>query len=222
MIIDSGFQSSPSGKWVGGPPPGNPDIGPAAPTTPYAPMVLPNGAYLSAIESTPKANTYPTVESYFTRPVLLPTGTKLFLDFDAWVDAGISGANAFETDTMLVTAGSTPATNVRRNFSIQNVKGQLYLVLSNAWVPIPGAICPLAAGQKYHHSFSYAFGSSSGAILSIAINGVTWEVPAAMQKADIAELAWTPCAMMQLQQSLLPTGTGYQTIIDTATYTWLP
>ncbi len=221
MLIDDNFQAQPSGTHV---PSDGSQIGGVDPTTPYAPIVLPNGALYSAIESAPVPGQYPTVMTYFDRPVLNPTGSSLTLDFDLYLGPGYpTSVNAVETDTILVTAGATPTTTVKRNLSLQNIRGQMYLILSNAWAAIPGATPGLfTQGARYHHTISYAFGPDSAAILSVAINDTVYEVPSSMQKADISASNWSPVAAMQLQQSLLPTGKGasFGLIFDKAMYTW--
>lgn len=216
MLIDQDFQSSPFGTHVGGP---GSDIGPAAPAVPYTPILTPNGGLYSVIESAPDAQSYPTVMTYWDRPTLLPGGSSLTLDFDVWFDVGITAdANAFEVDTMLVLprAGG----NRRLNFSLQSVKGQLYVNQKNAWVPVPGAVFPYAPGQRYHHTLSYGFSPDGGAYRSITINGVVFAVPAELGVADVIDDNWGVVTACQLQQSLLPNGSRYGLILDHVTYTW--
>ena len=219
MFTDSDFQTSPFGTHVGG---GDGSIGPNPPTVPYAPFLLPNNAFYSPIQSAPAPGAFPTAMTYWNRPVLNPSASKLVLDFDAYFDAAFfspANANAFETDTMLVTAGATPAKNLRRNFSIQNVAGQLYVIQKGIWVPFakPGTFTP---GTRYHHTIGYSLAAAGGAYQYVTINGTVYVVPAALQTADVIADGWSVIAAMQLQQSLLPTGSGFAVSLDHLTYTW--
>ena len=223
MLLDTDFQQYPSGQHIGGPVANvphsgdGPGIGPAAPTVPYAPVVLPNQAFYSSIQSQADGKSFPTAMSYFNRPVLNPNGSSLTLDFDLYVDAGISQANAIETDTMLVTAGA--ATNIRRNLSIQNVKGTLYVVQKSAWVPF-AAVPLFTPGIRYHHTIAYGFTPKSGSYKSVTINGLTYPVPQNLQACDVELDNWSPGAIMQLQQSLIPTGSRFDVILEHAQYSW--
>jgi hypothetical protein len=225
MLLDTNFQQYPSGQHVGGPaanvpnPGDGPGIGPAAPTVPYAPVVLPNGGFYSSIQSQPDGKSFPTAMTYWNRPLLNPNGSNLTLDFDLYVDAGISQANAFETDTMLVTAGSIVVPNARRNLSIQNVNGELYVIQKNAWVPF-AAVPLFTPGLRYHHTIAYGFTPKTGSYKSVTINGLTYPVPQNLQVCDIELDNWSPSATMQLQQSLIPTGAKFGLIIDHLTYSW--
>lgn len=225
-LVDQQFQSAPSGTHI---PSDGSSIGGVDPTTPYAPLILPDGSLYSMIESVPVAGKYPTVMTYYDRPVpssatmaALGLNTLLF-DFDLIWDANwATQGNATETDTMLVTPGATSTTNLRRNFSIQNVAGQFYLVQNNAWVPIPGAKPGiLTAGVPHHHTIACSFTSTGGGVVSITVNGATYLVPSSLQKADVVEVNWTPGAVMQLQQSLIPTGKSFGLMLMGAGYSWL-
>jgi len=232
MLLDTEFQQYPSGQHIGGPvanvphPGDGPGIGPAAPTVPYAPVVLPNQAFYSSIQSQADGKSFPTVMSYFNRPLLNPAGSKLILDFDLYVNSGIAQANATEFDTMLVTSGApsvfsgaSTQKNVRRNCSMQSVNGQLYLIQKGVWVKIPGAVCVYQPGLRNHHTITYGFGATGGTYENIEINGKNYSIPTGLA-CDVELDNWAPGAVMQLQQSLIPTGSRFDVILEHAQYSW--
>jgi hypothetical protein len=220
LLMDVGFEREFSGTHAGG------NIGGVAPTIPYLPLVLPNGALLSTIQSAPNtAGQYPTVMTYYARQLLAPKGGQAVMSFDAWFDESyLTSANAFETDLLPVFPGATPLTNLKVNNSLQNVAGQLWLTMAGVWVKIPGAVPGLfVPGKRYHHEIKHQFTPASGAILSVAINDQTFAVPSTMQKSDVAEVNWTALmANVQVQQSLVPKGTSYSVMIENLTLAWQP
>ena len=156
---------------------------------------------------------YCDVDWYTTRPIGSNTGHLSLAYDDTFDPATLTAAQALERDTIL-TNGLTA------NFHFQidlAAKWQLQISgANNQWVSTGYQIQPLAPNVVHHFLLTYAFNftAKTYSYQSIAIDGITYQIPAALQNLAMQSRNWGKGAIFQFQQDATNTGGSYQEYLE--------